>query len=108
MNYVLALVPLLSFAAPLQAQAPAPQSSESLVVQTADLDLSRAADRHLLDRRLDRAVIGVCGEAMDFDLAGQAIVARCRFDTRSAVNARRDTMLAHSLFGADAKVANRR
>lgn len=108
MNYLFALILLTSSAAPLQAQIPIAQSGKALVVRIADLDLSRAADRTLLDRRLDRAVIEACGEAMDFDLAGQSIVARCRLETRSAVNARRETLLARSLAGTDAKVADRR
>lgn len=108
MNYIPALILLASFAAPLRAQTPTAQPSKTLVVRTADLDLSRPADRHLLDRRLDRAVIETCGEAMDFDLAGQALVTRCRFETRKAAHARRDTMLARSLSGTDAEVADRR
>lgn len=62
----------------------------------------------MLDRRLDRAVMEACVEAMDFDLAGQSIVARCRFETRSAARARQATVLARSLPGAGAEVADRR
>lgn len=108
MNYIPALILLTSLATPLQAQAPTAQSNKALVVRTADLDLSRATDRKLLERRLDRAVMEACGEAMDFDLAGQDIVTRCHFETRSAVNAQRDTMLARSLLSTNEKVADRR
>lgn len=78
------------------------------VVRTADLDLSRAVDRRLLDRRLDRAIIEACGSAPDFDLAGRRDVARCRSDSHIKAKARRDAILARSAHLIAAEVAARR
>ena len=108
MNRSVLFILLAIVAAPAVAQEPAETSVASRVVRTADLDLSRAADRRQLDRRLDRAVIEACGSAPDFDLAGGNAVVRCRSDTRGQASARRDAMLARSAPGTGIEVAARR
>lgn len=108
MNRSALLILLAVVAAPALAQDPAEARVATSVVRTADLDLSRTADRSMLDRRLDRAVIEACGSAPDYDLAGGNAVVRCRSDTRGQANARRDAMLARSAPAATVEVAARR
>ena len=48
-----------------------------VAVRTADLDLSRATDRNILDRRLLRAVTDACGPASAADLVGQNRRVQC-------------------------------
>jgi UrcA family protein len=50
------------------------------VVHTGDLDLSTAAGRAALERRLVVAAYEVCGTASDADLAGKNQVRACRAD----------------------------
>ncbi|MEA2999239.1 MAG: hypothetical protein QOK17_1072 [Sphingomonadales bacterium] len=90
------LLPLAALAATLtagpafaQPGAPAPQ-----IVHYADLDLSSAAGRQELDRRIGVAVRDACGTASDADLHGRNLVQLCRVETRRAVAARRTAALA--------------
>ena len=55
-----------------------PATIASSTVETADLDLTTASGRRLLDLRLLHAVKQVCGEASDADLAGNNEIRRCR------------------------------
>ena len=64
------------------------------VIPTADLDLGSAAGRKALDRRIGRAVIEICGQAADADLAGRNAVRKCRADALVQANAARDQRLA--------------
>jgi UrcA family protein len=64
------------------------------VIPTADLDLGSAAGRKVLDRRIGRAVIDLCGQAADVDLAGRNAVRKCRADALVQANAARDQRLA--------------
>ena len=64
------------------------------VVRTADLDLSTAADRQALERRLSLAAREVCGTASDADLEGKNQVRRCRAEVLARVSAQRDELLA--------------
>lgn len=64
------------------------------VISTADLDLSSAAGRKALDRRIGRAVIDLCGQAADVDLAGRNAVRKCRADALAQAYQARDQRLA--------------
>lgn len=79
MTKMLFLIPL-ALGAAIPAQAAEPLSVERRVVATADLDLSSAAGRAALDRRLARAAAQVCGKAADIDLAGRNAVRACRVE----------------------------
>jgi UrcA family protein len=54
-------------------------------VAYADLDLSSAAGRTRLERRIQAAVREVCGEAAPFDLARRHAVRECIAETRANV-----------------------
>ena len=73
------LLPLAALAALLPTAATAePLAIETVTVSIADLDLASPAGQRALDTRLHRAVIDVCGEAADVDLAGRNAVRACR------------------------------
>jgi UrcA family protein len=55
-------------------------------VAYADLDLSSAAGRSRLERRIGAAVREVCGEATAFDLARRHAVRDCIAETRANVH----------------------
>ena len=74
-----------------QASSPAPVTQ---TVPTADLDLSSEAGRKALDRRIGRAVIDLCGQAADVDLAGRNAVRKCRDDALAQAYQARDQRLA--------------
>ncbi len=69
---------LAGAAAPAFAAAPAAQTR---IVGFADLDLSSAAGRARLDRRIGSAVRAVCGRVAPADLNGLAQVEACRAET---------------------------
>ena len=58
----------------------------SIVVQTADLDLSTEAGREQLDHRLVNAARDACGGASDVDLAGKFLLAKLK---RGRINCHR-------------------
>jgi UrcA family protein len=88
------LASLLAFTAtPALAEAPAIIST---TVQTADLDLSSKAGQRALDRRLNQAVIEVCGVASMADLAGQNDVRSCQKETLVRLSADRDQRIAEA------------
>lgn len=68
----------------------------STVVATSDLDLSRAADRNRLDRRIVLAARAVCGDASSFDLAGRRKIGRCRETVRIQALPARDALLVRA------------
>ena len=59
----------------------APPAAQTRIVSYADLDLTRAAGRATLERRIDRAVRAVCGRAAPTDLNGLDQVQLCRAET---------------------------
>jgi UrcA family protein len=85
------LKPILFVAATLAAAVTAspvfakPIAPEVRVVSYADLDLSSAAGRNQLDRRIRAAVRDVCGDAPTFDLARRSAVRDCIAETRANV-----------------------
>ena len=85
----------LFFASAPARSAPVSTSAEVVqIVPTADLDLSSLAGQKALDRRLTRAVIELCGQAADVDLAGRNAVRKCRADTLAEAYKVRDQRLA--------------
>ena len=66
----------------------------SIVVQTADLDLSTEAGREQLDHRLVNAARDACGGASDVDLAGKNAERKCRKDVLAQARARGDSLAA--------------
>lgn len=95
MKTLIPLVLILCPAAlPLAAQAQ-PQERTSIVrVSYADLDLSRAADRKALDRRLARALDTVCGTVRPGFLNPAPESLRCQAEAKRAVAAARQQALA--------------
>ena len=59
----------------------APAAAETRIVSSADLDLTSAAGRARLDRRIQAAVRDVCGRAAPTDLNGIHEVQLCRAET---------------------------
>lgn len=83
---------LLAFSAtPALAEPPA---TVSIVVQTADLDLSSAAGQRALDLRLTQAAKQACGTASDADIEGKNEVRRCRAETLASLAEERDQRIA--------------
>ena len=70
-------------AAPVVAEAP------TRAVSYADLDLSSAAGRDTLDRRIGAAIRRVCGSAYPIDLRSTQEVRDCRYETAARVAADR-------------------
>jgi|KBSSwiStaDraftv2_1062776.scaffolds.fasta_scaffold99336_3 UrcA family protein len=73
---------------------PAAQATNTLIVRTADLDLSTLAGRSALDHRLVNAAIEACGNAADVDLAGHNAVRHCRHDVLAEARAKADQAIA--------------
>ena len=105
MNPSLILIPFAFLAAPLSAQVSGKDQSVTSIVRTADLDLTRVADRQALDRRLGHAIVDVCGDASPADIAGQNVVARCRLELASRLNSRRAQLIARSTRDAPVEIA---
>ena len=85
------LFPIALVSSPVVAE---PIQAESLAVSIADLDLTSAAGRQAFDRRLGRAVVELCGQAADVDLAGRNAVRKCRADTLAQAHRAKDQRLA--------------
>jgi len=64
------------------------------IVRTSDLDLTSAAGRAQLDRRLVRAAWEVCGTASDADLAGKNDARECRAAVLNEARARSEALAA--------------
>jgi UrcA family protein len=71
----LAAIATIATAIPAAAE---PLPVASVTVSIADLDLSTAAGQRAFDARVNRAVVELCGEAADVDLAGLNAVRDCR------------------------------
>ena len=101
MNKTLKIV-LTSFAitaglikgAPTLAQPAADPALNVRFVHTADLDLSSAAGKRVLEHRLTIAAREVCGVASDVDLEGKNEVRKCRTDVLARAHAQQDALLA--------------
>jgi UrcA family protein len=61
-----------------------------------DLNLATQAGIDTLDRRLDRAVERVCGQAIPRVLQHQKVIAQCKKETRQRVQAKRDFAIARA------------
>ena len=86
------LATLLAFTAtPALAEPPALATAK---VEVADLDLRTAAGQRALDRRINQAVIEVCGTASDADIEGKNDVRRCRSETLARLADDRDARIA--------------
>ena len=86
------LATLLAFTAtPALAEPPAMATAK---VQVADLDLSSAAGQRALDRRLNQAVVEVCGTASEVDIEGKNDVRRCRSETLARLTDDRNDRIA--------------
>ncbi|MGZ8349299.1 MAG: UrcA family protein [Allosphingosinicella sp.] len=66
-----------------------PHYSPTRTVSYADLDLSTAAGRERLDRRIAAAVRDVCGKPSLVDLSGYSEMRACRTETLAQVNNQR-------------------
>jgi UrcA family protein len=85
---------LLAFtAAPALAGPPVTVTS---FVQIADLNLASKDGQRILDKRLNKAIVEVCGEASPADLAGQNKVRECRKEAHSRFGAERDQRIAEA------------
>lgn len=62
-----------------------PANVPSVAVVHADLDLSNAADRERLQRRLRIAARQVCGTGFDFDLRSQNAARECEERTLASI-----------------------
>jgi UrcA family protein len=80
-------------AVPAFAEPAAPAINVS-IVQTADLDLSKAGDQRRLDIRLARAARAVCGPESNVDLAGSNNVVACRADVVARGREQADALIA--------------
>ena len=78
-------------AAPTLAMAPA-----SVAVGYADLNLSSAAGREILDRRIANAAERLCGYAHPLELGWTAAVEACRAETIAATEPQRNAALGRS------------
>ncbi len=85
------LLPIALLSAPVSAD---PIQAESLTVSIADLDLSSTTGQRTFDRRLGRAVVELCGQAADVDLAGRNAVRKCRADTLAQAYQAKDQRVA--------------
>jgi UrcA family protein len=65
----------------------APPAAQTRIVSYADLNLSTAAGRDRLERRIGAAVDAVCGRAAPTDLNGLAQVQLCRSETLADASA---------------------
>ncbi len=80
--------------APAAAQEPIAVSGGTIVVRTADLNLSSDLGVSKLDRRILTAAKLACGTASDFDLRGKNRVRRCLDETIAAVAPQREAAIA--------------
>ncbi|MEZ5655613.1 MAG: UrcA family protein [Sphingobium sp.] len=69
----------------------------SKTVRYADLDLTRAGDRALLDRRIDIAVRSACGSASSVDIVGQKTVHACREILKQRARVARQAAIADAM-----------
>ena len=93
-SFLLLTALLLSSAAitPADARSSAPK----LVVSSADLDLSRARDRTILLRRVDTAIIQVCGDYTRNSMIVPAPIVICRRQAAALAQPRVADLFARS------------
>ena len=72
---------------------PAMASDAGVAVQHDDLNLTSAAGRATLDRRINRAARRVCGTALTIELDLAAEVNSCRADVIAAARPQRDALV---------------
>lgn len=87
------LIALSLLAVPVSALAQ-PQTATTVRVSYADLDLSRAADRAALDRRIDKALDQVCPADRPGYLTPSPEALRCQAIARQQIVAARQQALA--------------
>lgn len=80
--------------APAAAQEPIAAAGGTIVVRTADLDLSSDRGVWKLDRRILTAAKLACGTASDFDVRGKNKVRRCLDETIASVAPQREAAIA--------------
>lgn len=101
------LAALLTSAAALSPAVAAEPAAGIAIVSTADLDLTDARDRRILDHRLSLAIVEACGEASNVDLEGRNAVRACRVEARAKVNASRDRLVQLAQRGGGLTLAAR-
>ncbi len=107
MKTVLALAALAAAftAAPAVAQEPITASGGTIVVRTADLDLSSDRGVSKLDRRIRAAAALACGAVSDFDIRGKNQARRCRAETIASVSPQREAAIASVQSGSPTRLA---
>ena len=101
-------LPAIAFAlAALTATPAIAQGANSVKVPYGDLNLGSPAGIAALDRRLDRAVKSVCGDAAIHDLSAQRRIERCRTDTWQSIQDDRQVAIARSTGQQDVQRAER-
>ena len=107
MKTILALAALAAAftAAPAAAQEPIVSSGATIVVRTADLDLSSGRGVAKLDRRILEAAKLACGTASDFDVRGKNKVRRCRDETIASVADQREAAIAAFVLASETRLA---
>jgi len=107
MKTVLALAALAAAftAAPASAQGPIIASGGTIVVRTADLDLSSDRGVSKLDRRIRAAATLACGATSDFDVRGKNKARRCRSETIASVALQREAAIASVHTGSPTRLA---
>ena len=71
------------------------QPAEGIAVSYADLNLSSAAGREVLDRRIANAAGQLCGEFRAVELGWAAAVEACRAETIALAQPQRNAALRH-------------
>ena len=101
-------LPALAFAlAALSATPVVAQVAHSVAVPYGDLNLGTQAGVAALDRRLDRAVERVCGDAPIQNLSAQRRIDQCREDTWKSIQDDRQFAIAKSTGQQDIQRAER-
>ncbi len=97
-HLILAALAAITVGQPALAQtAPAsPPANPSVAVTHSDLDLRTETGVRVLDRRIWRAVVEVCGAAPGYDLAGKNDVRQCRRETRALASVQADVVVANA------------
>ena len=85
MKILFTLAAFAAAAASFPASASVPRAEGTRIVRYADLDLSAAAGRAQLERRIGAAVRDLCGNAASGDLATASAVRACRIATSAQI-----------------------
>ena len=101
-------LPAIAFAlAALTATPAIAQASHTVRVPYGDLNLASQSGIAALDRRLDRAVERVCGNAPIQDLSARRRIERCRTETWQSIQDDRQVAIARSTGQQDVQRAER-